>query len=378
MGGTCVGLGHAYPSVVENVKATIERGVCFQRSSMLELELAERFIQLVPQHSMVKFCKNGSDATSAAVRLSRAYTGRKYVCFPGNHRFYSADDWFIGKSPCSRGIPDEIQALSLTYNSWDLSTLEKLFEQYPGQIACVISEPEKQLPEGENYLERAIAIAHAHGALFIADEMVTGFKTGVPGTIVNRKADADLATWGKCLGNGFSISALSGKGEIMELGGIRKKGAEKVFLLSYTHGGETTGLAAALATIDVYVKNDVIGHNHGLGRKLCQDLLRVIDQRGLSDNFQLIQCPWMSIVVPKNSGKATGADLRALLSQEMTRRGILFQGPFVPCFSHTSEDIDFFVETFKDCLSVFERAIETGTEHILESPAPELILRKFV
>ncbi len=143
MGLTSVSLGHAYAPVVERVKAELDRGVNFQRPSVLELQTAEAFLALLPHHDMIKFAKNGSTATTAAVKLARAKTGRKLVAFPGNHPFYSYDDWFIGKTPANKGVPGEISQLSVTFTGCDIASLEALFAAHPGEIACVITEPER-------------------------------------------------------------------------------------------------------------------------------------------------------------------------------------------------------------------------------------------
>ena len=183
MGLTSVSLGHAYEPVLERVREQLEKGVNFQRPSVLELETAEKFLSLVPQHQMVKFAKNGSTATTAAVKLARAKTGRKLVAFPGNHPFYSYDDWFIGKTAVDRGVPEEFSNLSVTFTGCDIDSLKSLFARYPDQIACVITEPERSTcldgcecrgdPAG--FMRAAIEVAHSHGSLFIVDEMVTGF-----------------------------------------------------------------------------------------------------------------------------------------------------------------------------------------------------------
>ena len=185
MGLTAVSLGHAYEPVLNRVKQELDNGVNFQRPSFIEMEMAEKFLSLVPQHQMIKFAKNGSIVTTAAVKLARAYTGRKLIAFPFDHPFYSYDDWFIGKTACNFGVPEEISNLSVTYKGDDIESLTQLFNQYPGQIACVISEPEKNWGIPENYLADAIDLAHKHGALYIADEMITGFKTNFPGSIKN-------------------------------------------------------------------------------------------------------------------------------------------------------------------------------------------------
>ena len=143
MGLTSVSLGHAYEPVINAVKAELENGVNFQRPSYLEKEIAEKFLDLVPGHDMIKFSKNGSIVTTAAVKLARAFTGRKLVAFPGDHPFYSYDDWFIGKTACNKGVPEEISELSVTFKGCNIQSLKELFEKYPNQIACVITEPEK-------------------------------------------------------------------------------------------------------------------------------------------------------------------------------------------------------------------------------------------
>ncbi|HEU4472529.1 MAG TPA: glutamate-1-semialdehyde 2,1-aminomutase [Flavisolibacter sp.] len=378
MGLTSVVLGHGYEPVVNRVKAELEKGVNFQRPSYLEMEMAEKFLSLVPQHQMIKFAKNGSIVTTAAVKLARAFTGRKLVAFPFDHPFYSYDDWFIGKTACNLGVPEEISALSVTYKADDLESLNALFEKYPGQIACVISEPEKNwgLPEG--YLRKAIALTHQHGALYIQDEMITGFKTDFPGSIKKYDVSPDMATWGKGIANGFSFCALTGKKEVMELGGIRNKGAEKVFLISTTHGGETHTIAAALATIETFQRQDVIGHNQGIGKYFNQLCAQVIASHGLADHVELAPCDWMPIFVFRNRELEISAGLRTLAMQEMIKRGVLFQGAFVPCFSHTKNDIEYFAEAFDQTASVLKQALDAGFEKFLIGEPAKAVFRKYL
>jgi glutamate-1-semialdehyde aminotransferase len=386
MGLTSVSLGHAYSAVVERVKNELDNGVNFQRPSVLELETAERFLSLVPQHDMIKFAKNGSIVTSAAVKLARAYTGRKLAAFPGDHPFYSYDDWFIGKTACSKGVPEEITSLSVTFQSCDLQSLREMFEKYPGQIACVITEPERSQCTsgcacgGDNgrFLKEAIEITHQHGALFIIDEMITGFKTGFPGSISKFDLKPDMATWGKGIANGFSFCALTGTKEVMELGGIRRLGEEKVFLISTTHGGETHALAAALATIDVFEKNDVIKHNHHIGAGLIRLCNEAIALHSLGDFVSVMDCVWMPAFVFRDKNKFVSAEFRTLMMQEMIRRGVLFQGAFVPCFSHTDNDIQYFAQAFSESLEVYKKALVSGFEHFLTGPVVKPVFRRLL
>jgi glutamate-1-semialdehyde aminotransferase len=325
---------------------------------------------------MIKFAKNGSTVTTAAVKLARAFTGRKLVAFPFDHPFYSYDDWFIGKTVCNAGIPDEMVKVSVTYKGDDLNSLKELFEKYPGQIACVISEPEKNWGIPENYLQNAIDLAHQHGALYIVDEMITGFKTDFPGSIKKYNVSPDLATWGKAIANGFSFCALTGKKEIMELGGIRNKGAEKVFLISTTHGGETHAMAAALAVIEEFELNNVISHNHEIGNHLNRLSGQVISANGLNDFIELAPSDWMPVFLFRNREKEISAGHRTLALQEMIKRGVLFQGAFVPCFSHSKADIEYFADAFNETAMIYKRSLEEGFEKFLIGEPAKPVFRK--
>lgn len=378
MGLTSVSLGHAYEPINEAIRKELEFGVNFQRPSYLEKKMAEEFLSLLPGHDMIKFAKNGSTATTAAVKLARAYTGRKYVAFPSDHPFYSFDDWFIGKTACSKGVPEEISALTLTFLSTDLSTLKDLFKKYPGQIACVISEPEKSNIPDPDYVKNLVNICHSNGALFIMDEMVTGFKTEFPGSFKKCGAVPDMATWGKGIANGFSFCALTGKKEIMELGGIRKKGEEKVFLISSTHGGETISLAACLATIHEFKTKNVIAHNHTIGRYFSQEAQKLIKAKGLEDFISFVPSEWFPMFIFKNSSKQACPGMRTLALQEMIKRGVLFQGVFVPCFSHTDADVDFFMEALNETLDIYKLGLEKGFESLLIGEPAKPVFRKIL
>lgn len=378
MGLTSVSLGHSYPSVVQAVQKELERGVNFQRPSVLEKRMAEEFLALVPKHSMIKFAKNGSIVTTAAVKLARAKTGRQLIAFPGDHPFYSYDDWFIGKTACDKGVPKEIAALSVTFKAYDIESLTQLFKQYPGQIACVITEPEKSNCGSEvgEFLRKAIELTHANGALFIADEMVTGFKTAFPGSISKYDLAPDMATWGKGIANGFSFCALTGTRDVMELGGILNEGEDKVFLISTTHGGETHTMAAAIATIEEFKKNNVIGHNHSIGKSLIEGCQKAINAQNLQFCIDIQAAYWMPIFVFKDESGQPSAGLRTLFMQEMIKRGVLFQGAFVPCFSHTQEDVAYFVEAFSQSLTVYKSAIKDGYEKYLIGKPAKPVFRK--
>lgn len=386
MGLTSVSLGHAHERILNEVKAEMAKGVNFQRPSYIELEMAEKFLSLVPSHDMIKFAKNGSTVTTAAIKLARAYTGRDLVAFPGDHPFYSYDDWFIGKTATNRGVPEDIQKLSVTFKSCDLESLKDLFEAHPGQIAAVITEPEKphcgvncncEKPVSQ-FLKEAIDLAHEHGALFIVDEMVTGFKTALPGSFTKFGLEPDLATWGKGIANGFSFCAMSGKKEIMEIGGIRREGEEKVFLISTTHGAETHTLRAGIATIDEFLSEQVIDHMHSTCSGLRTDLLEMIRHHGLTEHIEIQGEQWMLLFIFKNQNLEVDPALRTYFLQSMFEESVLFQGAFVPSFSHSEEETSFFKSAFEKSLLKFKEVLQSDVEKLLQGPVIKPVFRKYV
>ncbi len=385
MGLTSVSLGHAYEPVLEKVREQLILGVNFQRPSDLELETAEKFLSMLPQHDMIKFAKNGSTVTSAAVKLARAKTGRSLVAFPSNHPFYSYDDWFIGSTACNKGVPSQISNLSVTFQGCSIDSLRALFKKYPGEIACVITEPEKSTCGScscsngpADFLRAAIDLCHENGALFILDEMITGLKTHLPGSIVKYGLRPDMATWGKGIANGFSFCALTGIREVMELGGIQHEGEEKVFLISSTHGAETHSLSAVIATLNVFSLSNVVAHNHEIGNLLIRQCQAVIDRNKLGKFVQVLPCAWMPTFVFRDSATLPCTGFKTLAMQEMIRHGVLFQGVFVPCFSHSVEDVEHFVTSFDKMLSTYKRALDSGYQAFLVGKPIRPVFRKYL
>ena len=242
MGLRSVTLGHAFAPVTAAVTAAIARGTNFTRPTELEALAARDFLDLVPAADMVKFAKNGSDVTTAALRLARAATGRRLVAV-ADQPFFSVDDWFIGSTEMNAGIPGSVTELTKRFGHNDLDSLRRLFEQHPDQIAAVFLEAATATGEpAPGFLDGVRALCDAHGTVLIFDEMITGFRWAAGGAQSVYGVTPDLSCWGKAMGNGFPIAALAGRRELMELGGLRTD-ADRVFLLSTTHGPESTGLA---------------------------------------------------------------------------------------------------------------------------------------
>ena len=385
MGLSSVSLGHAYGPVLNAVKNEIDKGVNFQRPSYIERLMAKEFLDLVPNHQMIKFTKNGSTATSAAVKLARAKTNRKYIAFPYDHPFFSYDDWFIGKTNCNKGVPDEISNLSLTFKSCDLDSLKSLFKAYPNKIAGVIMEPERITCSNcscelsiQNYLKEAIKISKENGAVFILDEMVTGFKIDLPGAISKYKLNPDLATWGKGIANGFSFCALTGKKEIMELGGIQNEGEEKVFLTSTTHGGETHSIRAAIQTIKIFKNKRVVEHNHFIGKNLIIRIDDLLKSYKIQKSIVVIPCPWIVGFAFKDLKGNDCSVHRTFFLQEMIKENILFQGVFIPCYEHKKKELDFFMHGFENVVRRYIKVLnEKSILKKLSGQPTKPVFRKF-
>lgn len=374
-GSRAVTLGHAYPPVIEAAARQLSLGCNFTRPAAIELEAAEVLLELLPAADMVKFSKDGSTATSAAVKLARAHTGRDLVALCADHPFFSYDDWAIGTTSMHAGIPDAIRSLTVTFRYNDLESLRALFREHPGRIACVILEAEKSEPPRDGFLHELQALCAREGTVFILDEMITGFRYHLRGAQALFGLNPDLATFGKALANGFSVSALVGKGEIMGRAGLHHSD-ERVFALSATHGGETHALAAALATMRVYQTEPVVEALHERGERLRTGVEDVARELGLSDYFQLVGRDCNLVYISRDAEGRPSPEFRTLFLQEMLARGFLTPS-FVVSRAHGEEEIDRTVVAVEESLRVYAQALQDGVDRHLASPPVKSVYRRF-
>src|SRR4051812_38685712 len=286
MGLRSVTLGHAYPPVVEAAWRQMQLGANFTRPSPLEADCAEALLSFTRGGEMVKFTKDGSSATSAAVRLARAHTGRNIIGLCIDHPFFSYDDWAIAVTPMQAGIPETVRDLTVPFRYNNVLSVEKLFERYPGQIAGLILEPAKEQEPEDGFLHKVKDLCHRNGALLILDEMITGFRWPKVTGQGLYDVEPDLSTFGKALGNGFALSALAGKRDIMELGGL-DHARERSFILSTTHGAETHALAAALAVMEIYRGEPVVETMERRGRRVAEGVRKKIFPPDIQEYIQI-------------------------------------------------------------------------------------------
>ena len=360
MGLRSVTLGHGYEPVVSAVCSAAAERVNFSRPTVWELRAAEDFLEHVPGADMVKFAKNSSDVTTAAIKLARAATGSDLVAICGSQPFFSVDDWFISTTVMNAGIPSAYGVLTVKFNYNDLASVNALFDAYPDQIAAVILEAATALEEpAPGFLEGVRSLTEKHGRALIFDEMITGMRWSRRGAQSLYGVTPDLSTRGKAIVNGFSVSALAGKRELMEAGGLNT-GVSRVFLLSTTHGAESAGLAAYLAVSAAHAERDVVSEMEVQGSKLRSGLEQVAKEAGMSENVLFLGRPSCMVFATRDHEGRPSQAFRTLFIQELLRRGVLSQSLVISA-AHTDVDIDTTIDAAAGALEIYARAIEAGS-----------------
>jgi glutamate-1-semialdehyde 2,1-aminomutase len=392
-----VTIGYADPRVNAAAVRQIELGNNLTRPSLVELEAAELLVDLIPSVEMVKFAKNGSNVTTAALKLARAFTGREFVCVPRQQPFFSFDDWFIGTTAMSAGVAEASKAATLAFDYGRIETLEALFDEHPGDVAAVMLEaattlvpcpgscpsmltvhaPCRECPNRSgNFLQQVQALCRSRGALLILDEMITGFRWDLRGAGFYFGIEPDLVTFGKGMANGFSVAAVGGRRDVMTLGSIDTPRAERLFLLSSTHGGEMGSLGAFIEAMAIYDEKDVIGHLWEYGRNLRQGLTEVALSVGVGEVF-IIEGPDVCLnYVLRGSDGAPSLPLRTLFAQEMIREGVLM--PWISVsLAHDDGALRCTLDAAEKALHVLKRAVDGEIGALLEGPPVKPVFRKF-
>lgn len=369
-------LGHAYEPVLTSVRSEIEKGVNFVRPSIIEGELAELLCDIIPCAEMVKLAKHGSDVTTAAVKLARAYTGKEKVVRCSADPFNSVHDWFIGSTVVDRGVPSAVKALTLQFEYNNIASLEQLFVEQGDEIACVLFEPISFIPPKEGFLEQVKTLCEKYNVVLIFDEVVSGFRYSLGGAQEYCGVSPHLAAFGKAMANGFSVSALAGKKEIMALGGIEHD-SERVFLLSTTHGGETHAIAAAIKTISLIRDNDYIADFWSAGSNIKSALQNAAEQAGFAKHVSIggYDCkPAFGLVDEQGQSCMV---LRTLFLQEMAARKILI--PYiVPSLPHSNEVVGRLGAAAKEAFELMADAIKQGNlAEKINGPIVKPVFRKY-
>jgi glutamate-1-semialdehyde 2,1-aminomutase len=370
-----VGVGYAEEVIDAAAIQQIHNGNNLTRPSLIELEAAELLIGLIDSVDMVKFTKNGSTSVSAAVKLARAYTGRELVGRCAEHPFFSYDDWFIGSTPLTRGIPQETIEKTKLFRYNDIASLQALIARYSGQLACVILEPAATEEPRDGYLQQVQDLCQCHGIVFVLDEMITGFRWHMKGAQHVYGVVPDLCTFGKAMANGFAVSCVAGRREIMELGSIEFEGRERLFLLSTTHGAEMCGLGAFVATMDFMQRHQVVEHVWDYGRQLTAMMQRQAQAHGIAHSFKVggVACSPYYLTLDANG--ANSLALRTLFSQDMIRHGVLM--PWIALsYRHGEAELAATERAIDATFAVYRKALDEGVDKYLEGPVIKPVFRK--
>ena len=366
MGLGAVTLGHAYPAVNEAVTRQLAEGVSFSVAHPLEVTLAEALTEILPGADMVRFGKNGSDATSGAVRAARAITGRDVIACCGYHGW---QDWYIATTTRADGIPKAVRELTVPFAYNDLAGLERVFADHRGRVAAVIMEPVGVVPPAPGFLQAVRDLAHREGALLIFDEIVTGFRLALGGAQEMFGVIPDLSCFGKGMGNGFPIAAVVGRRDLMEV-------FDQLFF-SFTFGGEAASLAAALATVREMCDKPVIPHLWRQGERLRDGFNALARAAGLGRHAECVGYPPRTVITFADPAGGDPAVLKTLFLQEAIKRGILLGGGMNVSFSHDDDDVARTLAAYEAALAEVAAAVKAGdAARRLQGRVVEPVFRK--
>lgn len=336
-------LGYGYDKVDQAIREQLERGITFSLMSPLEVEVAELMRDIVPGAESVRYSKTGCDATTAAVRLARAFTGKNKVLCCGYHGWH---DWYIAVTDRNRGIPEATQNLSYTF---EYDNLDHLADSIDGDTACVILEPVVFQQPKPNYLREVKKLCESRGVLLIFDEMWTGFRMALGGAQQYFDVRADLAVFSKAVANGMPISMITGRADVMKL-------LDKDVFFFTTFGGEALSLAAAKATIEELRDKNVPAFLAKQGAKLRDGYNQIAAELGMPYT-KAIGYEFRSNVTFDGS-VANPLEMKSLVQQEMIKRGVLWGGFHNLSYSHKDEDVAYVLSAYREVLPMLKRAVD--------------------
>ncbi len=344
-----VTLGYKDPDVDAAVRAQLDSGVILSLPHPIEAEVAELICEMVPCAEMVRFGKNGSDATAGAIRIARAFTGRDHVAVCGYHGW---QDWYIGSTARNRGVPDATSALTHGFMFNDLASAEAVFAAHPGQVAAIILEPMNVAYPAPGFLEGLKELAHKNGAVLIFDETITGFRFANGGAQELFGVTPDLACFGKGLANGYPVSAVAGRRDVMML-------MEEVFF-SFTFGGEMLSLAAAKATLTKLRDSPVVSGIAAKGQLIIDGLTAILSKHDLGQVFGVCGHPSWSFLTIADARGASSFEIKTLLMQELHQRGILTVGTHNLNHAHSNDDISALLAAYSEVLPMIGASLDAG------------------
>jgi glutamate-1-semialdehyde 2,1-aminomutase len=363
MGIGPLSLGYCYPKVDEAIIEQLKDGITFSMMHELEVELAELINRIIPNAESIRISKTGADVTSAAIRVARAFTGRKKVLCCGYHGWH---DWYIAVTSRNSGIPEEIASLTATF---DYNDIESVKQSLDADTACVILEPFVFEAPANNFLQELKKLCEANGTLLIFDEMWTGFRIAIGGAQEYFNVEPDLACYSKAFANGMPISLLTGRRDVMSLFN------EEVFFFT-TFGGEALSLAAAIATINEMIDKNVPAYLAAKGKLLKDGYNQIATELGIQQYTKCVGYDCRSMIT-FDAAAGNPLEVKSFVQQELIRKRILWSGFHNMSFSHTDEDIKYTLSAYREVLQLLKTAIENNSvsSSLLGKPV-EAVFRK--
>jgi glutamate-1-semialdehyde aminotransferase/spore coat polysaccharide biosynthesis protein SpsF (cytidylyltransferase family) len=356
MGLLPVVLGYCDEDIDQAAISQIMKGTIFSMPSSLEAELAEKLVEIIPSAEMVRFGKNGSDVTTASIRLARAYTDRDLVAVSGYHGWH---DWYISSTSRNIGVPKKVQSLTHKFNFNDADSLHSLFKKFPNKFAAVILEPAGLVKTDISALKRIRELCTANGVVLIFDEIISGFRINMGGAQLEYGVKPDLSCFGKAMANGYPLSAIVGPRKIMKL-------MEEIFFSS-TFGGETISLAASIATIDKMTKHNAVKATRKFGKSLIKELNNICEANNMISFMRISDIDWWPQIIIDNPPIEKFLYL-SLLRQELLKEGIMVNSTFNLCYAHSKAGV------LEDTIIRFKEAISTLKSY-LDASNPKKFLK---
>jgi glutamate-1-semialdehyde aminotransferase len=360
-------LGYGNQEVNQAIKRQIDEGTVFSQMHPVEVELAEKLIAIIPSAEMIKFFKNGSDATTAAIRAARAYTGKNYIAYCGYHGWH---DWYIANTTRSSGVPEFNKELahSFTYNNID--SLVSLFDKHYCKFAAVIMEPVGVEIPNPGFLQEVKELCDKNGVVLIFDEIVTGFRLHIGGYQSVCGVIPNLSCFGKAMANGMPLAVIAGCKDIMKL-------FETHLFVSGTFGGETASIAASSKTIDVLIRDKGLDRIRDYGTALSDGFENLISRYQMDNYIKVLGFPQRSILSFKNNEDLSLEEQKTFFMQECIKERLLYFCSHVPCVSHGDNELSFTLGVFEKVVSHFADAIKQGNLlDYLEAEIIEPVFRK--
>lgn len=349
-------LGYNLRPTNKAIVKQLKKGTVFSTQSPTELELAKKIIQYIPWAEATKFLKNGSDATSTAIKLARAYTSKDIILMSGYH---GMDDWSIGTTENHQGVPEKVRNLTDTFLYNDIKSITEKLELYKNNVAAVILEPIQGNGPDENYLETLKKLSHQNGALLIFDEVVSGFRYALGGASELYGVHPDLAAFGKGIANGMPISVVLGKKEILKM-------IEKNVFVSTTFGGETLSIASALATVDFMVRNNTAKHINHLGKQLWDGFKEIISNLGIDQFVYQYGLAARNGIMFKDFNKIPALFFQSYYQKRLLNEGILAYSIFNFMHAHKEKHIKYLLDVSYTILSEIKEIAQGNKQYNLD------------